>query len=104
MSTGGPDRDRTDDLFHAMEARSQLRHRPTSSRGCNIPILASPPAFVNVQPDQLVTTRELLLSPDAREGKPAVVNCGREHFSPLPVSKRLGRNIQQTSGSHARPL
>ena len=29
---GGPDRDRTDDLFHAMEARSQLRHRPTLSR------------------------------------------------------------------------
>ena len=28
---GGPDRDRTDDLFHAMEARSQLRHRPTLS-------------------------------------------------------------------------
>ena len=28
---GGPDRDRTDDLFHAMEARSQLRHRPTAS-------------------------------------------------------------------------
>ena len=28
-SFGGPDRDRTDDLFHAMEARSQLRHRPT---------------------------------------------------------------------------
>ncbi len=27
--SGGPDRDRTDDLFHAMEARSQLRHRPT---------------------------------------------------------------------------
>jgi hypothetical protein len=27
--TGGPGRDRTDDLFHAMEARSQLRHRPT---------------------------------------------------------------------------
>ncbi len=27
---GGPDRDRTDDLFHAMEARSQLRHRPTN--------------------------------------------------------------------------
>ena len=30
---GGPDRDRTDDLFHAMEARSQLRHRPTSRWG-----------------------------------------------------------------------
>ena len=29
---GGPDRDRTDDLFHAMEARSQLRHRPTYFR------------------------------------------------------------------------
>ena len=29
MLGGGPDRDRTDDLFHAMEARSQLRHRPT---------------------------------------------------------------------------
>jgi hypothetical protein len=29
---GGPDRDRTDDLFHAMEARSQLRHRPTKGR------------------------------------------------------------------------
>jgi integrase len=26
---GGPGRDRTDDLFHAMEARSQLRHRAT---------------------------------------------------------------------------
>jgi hypothetical protein len=30
---GGPDRDRTDDLFHAMEARSQLRHRPTIAVG-----------------------------------------------------------------------
>jgi hypothetical protein len=29
MKIGGPGRDRTDDLFHAMEARSQLRHRPT---------------------------------------------------------------------------
>ena len=29
---GGPGRDRTDDLFHAMEARSQLRHRPTLER------------------------------------------------------------------------
>jgi hypothetical protein len=26
---GGPGRVRTVDLFHAMEARSQLRHRPT---------------------------------------------------------------------------
>ena len=29
---GGPGRDRTGDLFHAMEARSQLRHRPTLRR------------------------------------------------------------------------
>ena len=28
-NVGGPGRVRTDDLFHAMEARSQLRHRPT---------------------------------------------------------------------------
>ena len=28
---GGPGEIRTHDLFHAMEARSQLRHRPTSS-------------------------------------------------------------------------
>jgi hypothetical protein len=29
---GVPGRDRTDDLFHAMGARSQLRHRPTLQR------------------------------------------------------------------------
>ncbi len=33
---GGPDRDRTDDLFHAMEARSQLRHRPTFGEGLTL--------------------------------------------------------------------
>ena len=39
---GGPGRDRTDDLFHAMEARSQLRHRPTWVRRAIaiVPILA----------------------------------------------------------------
>ena len=54
---GGPDRDRTDDLFHAMEARSQLRHRPTlgeglylfSSTGCDSSNLAG-------------TSRKLLVS------------------------------------------
>ena len=30
--SGGPGRVRTDDLFHAMEARSQLRHRPTTRK------------------------------------------------------------------------
>jgi hypothetical protein len=43
---GGPDRDRTDDLFHAMEARSQLRHRPTLRRGA-VPILPGCTRFVN---------------------------------------------------------
>ena len=42
---GGPDRDRTDDLFHAMEARSQLRHRPTF-RWDNSLIFAAPARFV----------------------------------------------------------
>src|SRR5215475_9085279 len=46
---GGPGRDRTDDLFHAMEARSQLRHRPTcedTTLGANDPIY-----FRRVKPD-----------------------------------------------------
>ncbi len=34
---GGPGRVRTDDLFHAMEARSQLRHRPTGLLHCRAP-------------------------------------------------------------------
>ena len=37
---GGPDRDRTDDLFHAMEARSQLRHRPTLGRDDSLIVCA----------------------------------------------------------------
>ena len=40
---GGPDRDRTDDLFHAMEARSQLRHRPTMT---NLSIFVESAPFV----------------------------------------------------------
>ena len=83
---GGPDRDRTDDLFHAMEARSQLRHRPTSSRGCNIPILASPPAFVNVQPcDDAAAVPQI---------KTIFINRDWEHFRPLPVSKKIGQRNQ----------
>jgi hypothetical protein len=39
---GGPDRDRTDDLFHAMEARSQLRHRPTLGSATLLLSLLSP--------------------------------------------------------------
>ncbi len=45
---GGPDRDRTDDLFHAMEARSQLRHRPTLRR--DLTILREPRCQVKPRP------------------------------------------------------
>ena len=45
-SFGGPDRDRTDDLFHAMEARSQLRHRPTRAE-YNSSIVSALDGFVN---------------------------------------------------------
>jgi hypothetical protein len=32
VKIGGPEGIRTLDLFHAMEARSQLRHRPTAAQ------------------------------------------------------------------------
>ena len=44
---GGPGRDRTDDLFHAMEARSQLRHRPTWA-GYNFYIVSAGNGFVKL--------------------------------------------------------
>ena len=48
---GGPGRDRTGDLFHAMEARSQLRHRPTLRRdGAK----NSGTSFILSQPSSLV--------------------------------------------------
>ena len=52
---GGPDRDRTDDLFHAMEARSQLRHRPTC-RGDATPLL-SPLGRDSVKPGRWTELR-----------------------------------------------
>ena len=42
------DRDRTDDLFHAMEARSQLRHRCPPLGKDSFHFLADPASFVNV--------------------------------------------------------
>ena len=54
---GGPDRDRTDDLFHAMEARSQLRHRPTlicRNVCCNFFSVYYLAAFVNPCASQTV--------------------------------------------------
>ena len=38
---GGPDRDRTDDLFHAMEARSQTAPQAHVLPGCNSPIVSA---------------------------------------------------------------
>src|ERR1700734_1029067 len=43
---GGPGRDRTDDLFHAMEARSQTAPQAHWLRGCNSPIFAAQQGFV----------------------------------------------------------
>ncbi len=57
---GGPDRDRTDDLFHAMEARSQLRHRPT--KGGNI----------------LYSAGACLIRQTLRTGQPPLHRCHRE--------------------------
>ena len=55
---GGPDRDRTDDLFHAMEARSQLRHRPT--QGFNFSILADGGPQVKQKQEQSNLSRCLM--------------------------------------------
>jgi hypothetical protein len=52
---GGPGRDRTDDLFHAMEARSQLRHRPTRA-GYNFIIFSASRRFVKL-PARLLSAR-----------------------------------------------
>jgi hypothetical protein len=44
---GGPGRDRTDDLFHAMEARSQTAPQAHVLAGCNLSILSARLRFVN---------------------------------------------------------
>jgi hypothetical protein len=75
---GGPGRDRTDDLFHAMEARSQLRHRPTCEDttllvlGTSF-ILADSRKIVNASPD----FKRLLLSRTRRDTKEI---SGSRHF------------------------
>ena len=58
---GGPDRDRTDDLFHAMEARSQLRHRPTTRWG--VTLLFSP-LWPDSSNHPLVNSRMSLVATD----------------------------------------
>ena len=44
---GGPDRDRTDDLFHAMEARSQTAPQAHILQECNFSIVTAGARFVN---------------------------------------------------------
>src|ERR1039458_9436103 len=43
---GGPERDRTDDLFHAMEARSQTAPQAHILQGCNLSIVSAGAGFV----------------------------------------------------------
>src|ERR1035441_2089233 len=67
---GGPDRDRTGDLFHAMEARSQLRHRPTlrrdGARNSDAVFILSQPRSL-VKPDiRLDRTGDLVHAMEAR--------------------------------------
>ncbi len=50
---GGPEGIRTLDLFHAMEARSQLRHRPTP---CSPPIISHGPPLRSAR-DRIEHTR-----------------------------------------------
>ena len=45
---GGPDRDRTDDLFHAMEARSQTAPQAHWLQGCNFSIVSAGAGFVKL--------------------------------------------------------
>ena len=65
---GGPGRVRTDDLFHAMEARSQLRHRPTGEREKLNPILAQPPGIVK----RLLASSAFIMTPQSERDKPAM--------------------------------
>ena len=46
--SGGPDRDRTDDLFHAMEARSQTAPQAHWLQGCNFSIVSAGAGFVKL--------------------------------------------------------
>ena len=73
---GGPGRDRTDDLFHAMEARSQLRHRPTSA-GYNSFILAAGRRFVKHRVE-------------ARPGGTSFSRCEQRALFPSRRQKRKG--------------
>jgi len=79
---GGPDRDRTDDLFHAMEARSQLRHRPTCRGDATLllSLLGGIPS--NLGGGRIYARGQLQRSRTRRD---------REHFGGVAVSKSIER-------------
>ena len=78
---GGPDRDRTDDLFHAMEARSQLRHRPTMPTLLFSLSLSGSSTFANPVPLISAGGRRIAIFAD--------LNRFRELNRLLPVSKQV---------------
>ena len=78
-TVGGPDRDRTGDLFHAMEARSQLRHRPT--KGVTSFILLEHAKSVKRSPNLTVSGRNNAL----------LQTTGRIH---LPTPRTAGRSAR----------
>ena len=92
---GGPDRDRTDDLFHAMEARSQLRHRPTMT---NLPIFVESARFVKPR-RRVRRSRRGDLSADGAAGQSGFVASRMRRVTAesifgelnrlLPVSKQV---------------
>src|SRR5262249_47228250 len=89
---GGPGRDRTDDLFHAMEARSQLRHRPTA---CDHSILSK---------------REKIVKPDSRppslkaRRKNTLLHLRKWNFLPGFSSFKVGKPIDLRSSLQADPM
>src|ERR1039458_30275 len=79
---GGPDRDRTDDLLHAMEARSQLRHRPTLASAT---LLLSPLSLDSSNP----APRLFFVSPGvylAPRKRPALARRVHSVSAPRPAS------------------
>jgi outer membrane lipoprotein-sorting protein len=57
---GGPEGIRTLDLFHAMEARSQLRHRPTKEERPHHNIAGAPRCFSRVEPRRAASYNETM--------------------------------------------
>src|SRR5437868_14143798 len=84
---GGPGRDRTDDLFHAMEARSQLRHRPTLSRRDSL-ILKLSAAIVNVWSAWVAPRSGPCTRPVSYSWPRSIPTCSGAE-SPLPATRRV---------------